>query len=178
MTLTKSNVAAVLLAVSAAGVGTGLAWHGTPGRGCAGAGTAYLSSGRAARESAGDPGRPHATASPTSERYYAGGFRSLRGFEFRGVRPGPNGCGNDGGFKFLNSLEYQVPGRSDDTLYLIGFVDSVTVESTLDHKAYRVSAGSGVRIQVPMVGPTPIALDFGFPVERGRPSANRSPTAG
>jgi hypothetical protein len=35
-----------------------------------------------------------------------------------------------------------VPGRSDDTLYLIGFVDSVTVESTLDHKDYRVSAGS------------------------------------
>ena len=29
---------------------------------------------------------------------------------------------------------------------------------------YRVSAGFGVRFVVPMLGPVPIALDFGFPI--------------
>ena len=32
---------------------------------------------------------------------------------------------------------------------------------------YRVTAGVGLRIQVPMLGPVPIALDFGFPIVRG-----------
>jgi RNA polymerase sigma factor (sigma-70 family) len=171
MTMTKLNVAVLLLAVGAVGVGAGLSWHGNLEGDRAGAGTAHRSVGRAAGESAGDPARPEAAA-PACERYYAGGFRSLRGFEFRRVAPEPTGCESLGDFLFLNSIEYQVPVRANDTIYVIGFVDSGTVESKVEPKDYRVSAGYGVRIKVPMLGPVPIALDFGFPVVASKRSAS------
>jgi outer membrane protein insertion porin family len=104
---------------------------------------------------------------PVFERFFAGGFRSLRGFAFRGVGPYVNGYNVGGDFMFLNSLEYQVPIRANDNLYLVGFVDSGTVESDFEIKNYRVTAGAGLRIVIPAMGPVPIALDFGFPVVRG-----------
>ncbi|MBI1918229.1 MAG: outer membrane protein assembly factor BamA [Planctomycetes bacterium] len=104
---------------------------------------------------------------PVFERFYAGGFRSLRGFQFRGVGPDDSGFKVGGDFLFLNSLEYQLPVTAGDNLYLVGFVDSGTVERTVEIKDYRVSAGVGVRFTVPMLGPVPIALDFGFPIVRG-----------
>ncbi|MBI3407880.1 MAG: BamA/TamA family outer membrane protein [Planctomycetes bacterium] len=103
---------------------------------------------------------------PVFERFFAGGFRSLRGFEFRGVSPMVNGFAVGGDFMFLNSLEYQIPVRANDQLYLVGFLDSGTVESNVSIHNYRVSAGVGARIIVPMLGPVPIALDFGFPIVR------------
>jgi outer membrane protein assembly factor BamA len=69
-----------------------------------------------------------------------------------------------GDFMFLNSLEYQIPIRANDQLYLVAFVDSGTVERDVEIKDYRVAAGVGLRITVPMLGPVPIALDFGFPI--------------
>jgi outer membrane protein insertion porin family len=48
-------------------------------------------------------------------------------------------------------------------------VDSGTVSSRIDNwDTYRVSAGVGVRFKVPMLGPVPIALDFGFPIVKGK----------
>jgi RNA polymerase sigma factor (sigma-70 family) len=106
--------------------------------------------------------RPTAAA-PAAERFYAGGFRSLRGFEMRGV--GPKATEHEGGdFLFLNSLEYQVPIRANDRLFPVGFVDSGTVGERPDVKDDRASAGAGVQLVVPMLGPVPTALDFGFPV--------------
>jgi outer membrane protein assembly complex protein YaeT len=104
---------------------------------------------------------------PIFERFYAGGFRSMRGFEFRGVGPNVGGFELGGDFMFLNSIEYQVPVRANDQLYLVAFVDSGTVESRVEIKDYRVAAGVGARIVVPMLGPVPIALDFGFPIVKG-----------
>ncbi|MGH9676123.1 MAG: BamA/TamA family outer membrane protein, partial [Candidatus Acidiferrum sp.] len=105
---------------------------------------------------------------PVYERYYAGGFRSLRGFEFRGVGPDVNGFKVGGDFMFLNSLEYQYPIKANDQIYLVSFIDTGTVESTaVNIKDYRVSAGFGVRFTVPLLGPVPIALDFGFPIVKG-----------
>lgn len=104
---------------------------------------------------------------PVFERFYAGGFRSLRGFEFRGVGPDVDGYKVGGKFMFLNSLEYQIPIRANDMLYSVFFVDSGTVEKDVELKNYRVTAGAGLRIVVPMLGPVPIALDFGFPVVKG-----------
>jgi len=103
---------------------------------------------------------------PVFERFYAGGFQSMRGFEFRGVGPADpvTGFKLGGDFMFLNSLEYQIPIRANDQLYWVFFVDSGTVESQVDIKDYRVSAGFGLRIVLPMLGPVPIALDFGFPI--------------
>jgi outer membrane protein insertion porin family len=94
----------------------------------------------------------------------------MRGFEFRGVGPDINGFNVGGDFLFLNSAEYQIPVRANDQIYLGGFVDSGTVESRTGLKDYRVPAGVGARIVVPMLGPVPIALDFGFPVVN-RPEA-------
>jgi len=102
---------------------------------------------------------------PVYERFFAGGFRSIRGFQYRGVGPNENGYMVGGDFMWLNSLEYQIPVMANDNAYLVGFVDSGTVEPNLsDISTYRVSAGVGLRLVVPMMGPVPIALDFGFPI--------------
>lgn len=104
---------------------------------------------------------------PVYERFYAGGFRSMRGFEFRGVGPDIEGFKVGGDFMLLNSLEYQVPILANDQLYAVAFCDTGTVESSVEIRDYRVSVGFGLRIVVPMMGPLPIALDFGFPIVKG-----------
>ncbi len=104
---------------------------------------------------------------PVYERFYAGGFRSMRGFEFRGVGPFENGFNKGGDFIFLNSLEYQIPLLANDQVYAVAFIDSGTVEPSLSLDTYRVAAGAGLRLVVPMLGPVPIALDFGFPLVKG-----------
>jgi outer membrane protein insertion porin family len=108
---------------------------------------------------------------PVFERYYAGGYTSMRGFQFRGVGPDVEGFKTGGDFMVLNSLEYQIPILANDNVYMVGFIDSGTVESKVDIKDYRVTAGFGIRFVVPMLGPVPIALDFGFPIVKG-PSDN------
>ena len=104
---------------------------------------------------------------PVYERFFAGGFQSMRGFEFRGVGPFQDGYNLGGHFMFLNSIEYQVPVRASDNLLLVGFIDSGTVETDVSLANYRVTAGFGLRITIPAMGPVPIALDFGFPIVKG-----------
>jgi outer membrane protein assembly factor BamA len=104
---------------------------------------------------------------PIYERFYAGGFRSLRGFEFRGVGPFDQGLNIGGTFAFLNSAEYQIPLVASDQFYMVGFVDSGAVESGVKIDDYRVTAGLGARIVIPALGPLPIALDFGIPIVKG-----------
>ncbi len=101
---------------------------------------------------------------PVYERYFAGGYGSIRGFMFRGVGPQANGYQLGGDFMFLNSLEYQIPIQANDSLYAVGFIDTGTVESNVEIKNYRVAVGVGLRISIPMMGPVPIALDFGVPI--------------
>jgi outer membrane protein insertion porin family len=104
---------------------------------------------------------------PMYERFYAGGFRSLRGFEFRGVGPIVNGFNPGGDFSLLNSVEYQVPILANDKVFFVTFLDTGTVEPDVRIRDYRVTAGVGLRLAVPALGPVPIALDFGFPIVRG-----------
>ena len=108
---------------------------------------------------------------PVYDRFYAGGFRSMRGFQFRGVGPHVRGITEDynvgGNFAFLNSLEYQIPVVPSDALYVVGFVDSGTVSRAITLADYRVTAGVGLRISMPqLLGPVPLAIDFGFPLRR------------
>jgi outer membrane protein assembly factor BamA len=103
---------------------------------------------------------------PVFEKYYAGGTNSMRGFEFRGVGPMVNGFNVGGDFIWLNSVEYQLPVLANDMVWLVAFVDSGTVERDISIHDYRVAAGVGARITVPMLGQVPIALDFGFPIVR------------
>jgi outer membrane protein insertion porin family len=102
---------------------------------------------------------------PVYERFYAGGFRSIRGFSFRGVGPHVLDFNVGGDFAWLNSLEYQIPLMASDNLFFVAFLDSGTVERSVEIRDYRVTAGAGLRIAVPqLLGPVPIALDFGYPL--------------
>jgi len=103
---------------------------------------------------------------PVYERFYAGGFRSLRGFTFRGVGPNELGLFTGGTFSFLNTVEYQIPILANDKLHFVTFVDHGTVEKDVSIRNYRVAAGFGFRIAVPALGPLPIALDFAFPITK------------
>jgi outer membrane protein assembly complex protein YaeT len=108
------------------------------------------------------------STTPIFERFYAGGFRTIRGFAFRGVGPEVTGYKIGGDAIFLNSLEYQIPVMANDKVYFVTFVDSGSVSPRIDHiDNYDVSVGFGVRFVVPMLGPMPIALDFGFPIVKG-----------
>lgn len=103
---------------------------------------------------------------PVYERFYAGGFRSLRGFTFRGVGPVENGLHTGGTFSFLNTVEYQIPLLQNDKLFFVTFLDHGTVESDVSIRNYRVSAGFGFRVAVPALGPMPLAFDFAFPLNQ------------
>ncbi len=108
---------------------------------------------------------------PTYGRLYAGGHRSFRGFEYRGV--GPRGIradtgavGSDpvgGDFLFLLGAEYNFP-LVDRVLRGVVFVDSGTVQDDFGFDQYRVSVGTGMRIVLPVFIEAPIAIDFGFPI--------------
>jgi outer membrane protein assembly complex protein YaeT len=103
---------------------------------------------------------------PVFERFYAGGFRTLRGFDFRGVGPDKGGFKVGGHFMLLGSVEYQIPILQNDNVYVVAFSDFGTVESDLDVKDVRVSVGVGLRMIVPMFGPVPIALDWAYPINK------------
>ena len=109
---------------------------------------------------------------PTFEKFYLGGI-SFRGFRFRTISPkargsidNPNTPINEpvgGSFMFFAGAQYEFPVIGD-SFNAVAFVDSGTVENTVDFEGYRVSTGVGIRLYIPQLGPTPLAFDFGFPV--------------
>ena len=104
---------------------------------------------------------------PIFERFFAGGFGSLRGFQFRGVSPVQDNVQVGGDFIMLTSLEYQFPFTHDDSFGGALFVDAGTVEQDIGIQNYRVAPGFGIRIAIPGMGPVPLAFDFAFPVVTG-----------
>jgi outer membrane protein insertion porin family len=103
---------------------------------------------------------------PIFENYFAGGFTTLRGFEFRGASPIEQGVTVGGEFRLLGSVQYMMPLTADDMIKAVGFVDFGTVERDIeiDWDNFRVAPGFGFRIAVPALGPAPLAFDFAFPV--------------
>ncbi|MDB4775746.1 BamA/TamA family outer membrane protein [bacterium] len=111
---------------------------------------------------------------PTFEKYYLGG-RTFRGFQFRTVSPKsdvtvgtfPGGTGDfepvGGSWLFFAGAQYEVP-LFGESLAGVMFVDSGTVSDTPGFDDYRVSVGVGLRIYLPVLGPAPLAFDFGFPL--------------
>ena len=108
---------------------------------------------------------------PIFERFYAGGHRTFRGFQFRGV--GPRGIRNDtrrtgddpigGDWMLLVGLEYNFP-IYQEVLRGVVFTDTGTVDRVVDVNNYRVSVGAGLRLKIPFLGQAPFALDFAVPV--------------
>lgn len=108
---------------------------------------------------------------PIYEHFYAGGYSSLRGFEFRGVSPVDAATGSvhiGGEFMLLASAEYMFSLTPDDMIRAVVFCDAGTVQPQIDQwtQDFRVAPGFGFRITVPALGPAPIALDFAFPVSK------------
>ncbi|MGQ0627285.1 MAG: outer membrane protein assembly factor BamA, partial [Phycisphaerales bacterium] len=114
---------------------------------------------------------------PIFERYFLGG-RSFRGFNFRGVSPrglqfdrttpDPTDtiASNDpagGTFAFFFGPELEQP-IFQNVVSTVIFIDSGTVTNNVGFEDYRVSAGMGLRLRFPALGPAPLAFDFGFPV--------------
>ena len=81
-------------------------------------------------------------------------FSTLRGFDFRGSSPREQGVLVGGEFMVLASAEYMFPITADDMIRGVVFVDTGTVEPTIDNwtDRYRV-AGFGFRITIPAMGP-------------------------
>jgi outer membrane protein insertion porin family len=105
---------------------------------------------------------------PIFEQFFAGGYSTLRGFDFRGATPKVNDVAVGGELSLLGSVEYLFPITADDMLKGIVFCDYGTIEEdiSIDSDDYRVSLGAGLRISVPAMGPAPIALDFAVPIAR------------
>jgi outer membrane protein insertion porin family len=101
---------------------------------------------------------------PIYENFFAGGYSTLRGFDFRGASPVKNGVQVGGEFMWVNTVEYLFPLTADDMIHGVAFVDFGTVEEDVEIEDFRVAPGFGLRITVPAMGPAPIALDFAFPI--------------
>ena len=104
---------------------------------------------------------------PVFENYYAGGFSTLRGFDFRGASPLEGDIRVGGEFQWLNSIEYTFPLTADDMVKGVLFTDFGTVEQDieLNSENFRVAPGFGFRVHMPAAGiGAPLAFDFAFPV--------------
>ena len=85
---------------------------------------------------------------PIFENFFAGGYATLRGFDFRGASPVVGGVEVGGRFQWLNSVEYMFPITADDAFRGVAFVDFGTVEQdvTIDKDNFRVAPGVGLQI--------------------------------
>ena len=83
---------------------------------------------------------------PIFENFFAGGYATLRGFDFRGASPvGLTGVEVGGRFQWLNSVEYMFPITADDAFRGVAFVDFGTVERDIEihSDSFRVAPGLG-----------------------------------
>jgi outer membrane protein insertion porin family len=108
---------------------------------------------------------------PVYERFYAGGFTNMRGFEWQGISPSDGWTGDlvGGESMTVGTVEYSLPVTESDTVRLVGFWDVGTVhEDMVDviniFEDLRMSVGMGVRWQVPMFGPAPIEISVAAPL--------------
>ena len=108
---------------------------------------------------------------PVFERLYAGGHRTFRGFNFRGV--GPRGIRADTGtlgddpvgddWMFLTGLQYEFP-LADQFLRGAVFTDQGTVQDDFGMDVWRISVGAGIRLKIPFILQAPLAIDVAYPV--------------
>lgn len=101
---------------------------------------------------------------PVFEKFYAGGYSSFRGFDFRGVSPRELGQRVGGNFMAVGTAEYLIPITASDNIRGVVFTDFGTVEEDVSFDQFRVTAGFGLRLTIPAMGPAPLAFDFAWPL--------------
>ncbi|MCD6360801.1 MAG: outer membrane protein assembly factor BamA, partial [Armatimonadetes bacterium] len=105
---------------------------------------------------------------PVFERFYAGGFGTVRGFQYRTIGPKQADDPVGGKVLALANVEYSFPLMEENVRGIV-FWDVGSVYSDLDEMdlgEIRSSVGFGLRIYTPLFGPIPISLDFGFPIKK------------
>jgi len=104
---------------------------------------------------------------PVFERFYGGGFGSIRGFDFRGVSPRAGVFNNrvGGDFILLTGAEYSFPLYAK-TVRGVTFLDMGTVEEDFGITSWRASVGFGFRVTINFFGPVPFVFDFGWPIAK------------
>lgn len=104
---------------------------------------------------------------PFFETFYAGGLGSVRGFAFRGISPrsGPADDAVGGDFLLTGSAEVSFP-LVGESLRGVVFSDAGTVEPQVEFGTIRTSVGAGFRLTLPLLGQTPIAVDFAYPLTK------------
>lgn len=105
---------------------------------------------------------------PVYERFFAGNFGSLRGFQYRGVGPRVLGQNVGGIFEALGAVEYQFPLAANDMFHQVVFCDFGTVENDYKFSNIRASVGTGLRMLIPAFGPLPLSFDLAFPVAQAQ----------
>lgn len=103
---------------------------------------------------------------PIFERFYAGGFQTFRGFQFRGVSPEELNVKVGGNWMLLGTMEYNLPVTVNENVRLVAFSDFGTVDEDVALDKFRVSVGGGVRLTIPAMGPVPISLDWAIPLSK------------
>ncbi len=107
------------------------------------------------------------TDTPLYENFFAGGFSTIRGFDFRGASPLDMGVRVGGEFQLLTSVEYRFPITANDMVQGSFFVDAGTVEPRIDDFSandFRVTPGFELRVAIPALGPVPLAVGIGVPI--------------
>lgn len=104
---------------------------------------------------------------PFFERFYGGGIGSVRGFSFRGISPrsGPDDDRVGGDFSATASAEVSFPLFGEDLRGVV-FTDVGTVEPDFELGTIRSAVGAGIRLTLPILGRTPIAIDFAIPLTK------------
>jgi outer membrane protein insertion porin family len=102
-------------------------------------------------------------STPIYERYFAGNFGSLRGFQYRTVSPHAFNVPTGGVMMALGSVEYQIPWNARDTFHQIFFTDFGTVTGNYQLNDMRISVGTGLKVVLP-IAPMPFEFDLAFPV--------------
>ena len=105
---------------------------------------------------------------PIYDRWFAGGYSTLRGFRFRHASPKVNSIIVGGELSLTGSAEYYLPVTADDMVRGLFFADIGTISegTSIDSNDLRVSIGGGLRIYIPALGPAPLSIDAAVPLVR------------
>jgi outer membrane protein insertion porin family len=114
------------------------------------------------------------TRLPYSESFFQGGYRTLRGFAFRGTNRDVNGFASPGSASWNAAIELGFPLFSTRSRQAVSMLENVRGSAFVDFGALgsdfgemtstRVSAGVSFQIRMPFMAQLPISLIFAKPL--------------